>query len=108
MMGVPWHHRDEILRLTMLMVGGMDPEIQREIDDPIQTYAGAAARMVAIVEEIAEQRRAKPEDDLISALVHEDIDGEWFLGWERTMRMFPNTGDSSPEQAARYPIGDEP
>jgi cytochrome P450 len=76
MMGVPWHHGDEILRLTTLMLGGMDPELQHGIDDPIQAYGAAAARMVAIVEEIAELRREKPEDDLISALVHGDVDGE--------------------------------
>jgi cytochrome P450 len=60
----------------MLMVGGMDPEIRQEIGDPVETYAAAAARMVAIVEDIAEQRRVKPEVEVISALVQGDVDGE--------------------------------
>jgi hypothetical protein len=57
MMGVPWHHGDEILSLTTLMLGGMDPQIRQGIDNPFQSYGAAASRMVAIVEEIALQRR---------------------------------------------------
>ncbi|MCI2418077.1 cytochrome P450 [Saccharopolyspora sp. K220] len=68
LLGLPQEHRKEIFEWSNQMVGYDDPEYD------IQPEA-AAAEMLGYFTNMAEQRRGCPMDDIVSKLVHADIDG---------------------------------
>ncbi|MGP4019627.1 cytochrome P450 [Saccharopolyspora sp. 5N708] len=68
LLGLPQEHRKEIFDWSNQMVGYDDPEYD------IQPEA-AAAEMLGYFTNMAEQRRGCPMDDIVSKLVHADIDG---------------------------------
>jgi cholest-4-en-3-one 26-monooxygenase len=72
LMGVPIEDRHRIFDLTNRLIGFDDPEFQTSMEDG----RIAAAEMWAYAQELGDLRRESPRDDLISTLVHAEVDGE--------------------------------
>jgi cytochrome P450 len=79
MMGIPERDYETVLDNTNIILGGADPEFFNE-DDGVDAVATklliAGETLKKIVEELARDRRGNPTDDLVSALVNANIDGE--------------------------------
>jgi methyl-branched lipid omega-hydroxylase len=75
MMGIPDALVGEIFRLTTIMTAGGDPDLL-PTDEPVAVFLEAGAAMSGIVRELAEERAKRPTDDLTSALVRAEVDGE--------------------------------
>jgi cytochrome P450 len=75
MIGIPEHRRDEVTAAAGAMVSWNDPDFIGDgepisvLFNGLMTLHGAASELVAL-------RRAEPADDLMSALVHSEVDGE--------------------------------
>src|ERR1700677_4491547 len=61
---------DEILKLSYSLFGGED--VVRSVDE----YRAATAEMRAYLPELLAPRRSAPKDDLITRLLHAEVDGE--------------------------------
>ncbi|WP_320669738.1 cytochrome P450 [Patulibacter defluvii] len=75
MLGVPEADRDELVHHADAMVSWNDP-VYLDGRDPIAVVGEALFRLHQACSELAEERRASPGDDLLSQLVHAEIDGE--------------------------------
>ncbi|MBK5223084.1 MAG: cytochrome P450 [Acidimicrobiia bacterium] len=72
MMGVPRSEFDTVLRATNVILGAGDPEMLG--GQPVgEALFGAGIELTELMNELAEDRRANPRDDLTSALVHNDL-----------------------------------
>ncbi len=78
MMGVPEEDRRGIYELGNRMVGFDDPELQEGHDQEVREDNGeaASAEMFLYAAKLAEKSRANPSDDLASALLTAEVDGE--------------------------------
>lgn len=75
MMGIPRQDWDLMFDLGNQLIGAQDPEYQQ--DNSIQqTGREAAMQMVMYFAKLIEERKTAPGDDLLSALIHGEIDGE--------------------------------
>ena len=72
LIGVPEHDRHKIFAWTNTIVGAEDPEYFHSDD---QVHA-AMAEMFEYVQGLSEQRRRAPRDDIMSALLSADVDGD--------------------------------
>ena len=72
MMGVPVEDRHKIFEWSNQMIGSDDPEYSVTREDAI----GAATEMFLYSAELAAAKRADPGDDIISALLQAEVDGE--------------------------------
>ena len=84
MIGLPeadWHRMFE---LSNMLVGRDDPDFQYE-DDVAES---AAAEIYAYCDAVAADRRANPRDDLMTALVQAEVDGERLSDAELKMFFF--------------------
>jgi cytochrome P450 len=72
LLGIPQEDRGRIVDWSNRMVGMEDPEFATEPD------AGqlAALQLHAYANELAERRRREPRDDIVSALLRAEVDGE--------------------------------
>ncbi len=77
MMGIPASQHDFIFDCTNVILGAGDPEYG---GDDLATLPakllGAGAQLTQLVQELGRARRETPTDDLTSALVNAEIDGE--------------------------------
>ena len=71
-LGVPQEDRHKVFEWSNRMLGGEDPEYQLPFEQGIQV----AIDMFLYANKLAEERRAAPREDLISALLHGEVDGE--------------------------------
>ena len=69
LLGIPQEDRRKIFTWSNQMVGADDPEYQADSRD-------AAAELVGYSMVLAEDRRACPRDDIITKLVHAQLDGD--------------------------------
>ena len=69
MLGLEPHLWPRMVELTNMMIGGFDDEGR----DAAQT---ASAEVYALCDEMAAARRIDPRDDVMTALVHAEVDGE--------------------------------
>ena len=76
MMGVPRSETATVLRCANWILSGGDPDVLPEGMDPLQAILQAGMELSALVEPLAAARRAQPTDDLVSALIHAEVDGE--------------------------------
>jgi cytochrome P450 len=75
MLGVPEEDRERLVYYSDAMVSGADPDYLQG-REPLAVLGEALWILHQACTELAEQRRAHPTDDLLSALVHARIDGE--------------------------------
>jgi len=76
MMGIPETEYAGVFRCSNVILSSGDPEYVPEDTDPIAAFLQAGQEMTALMEEIASRRTAHPADDLTSALLTTNIDGE--------------------------------
>jgi cytochrome P450 len=75
MMGIPRSDFDRVLDATNIILSGGDREFIGD-GDPMTAILGAGIQLTELMNELAEDRRKNPTDDLTSKLVHHDLDGE--------------------------------
>ena len=71
LLGVPQSICPQIFAWSNKMIGNQDPEYAVDLAEA----AAAATEMYAYVNGLAEERLAEPQEDLISALLHGEVDG---------------------------------
>ena len=71
MMGIPRSEFQTVMDATNVILGGGDPEFVG--DDPISAMLGAGITLTGLMNEVAEDRRTNPRDDLTSALIHAEV-----------------------------------
>jgi cholest-4-en-3-one 26-monooxygenase len=71
-LGVPREDRKIIFELSNRLVGSEDPDYQ--VDEVSATTA--AMEMYAYAQQLADDRRANPRDDIVTALLQAEVDGE--------------------------------
>jgi cytochrome P450 len=77
MMGIPNDHYEMVLANTNMILSGFDPEFIGENQDQLAgQLLGAGAALAELVTGLAAIRAREPADDLLSALVTANIDGE--------------------------------
>jgi methyl-branched lipid omega-hydroxylase len=76
MMGIPRSHEQFIFDGTNKILGALDPEYIPRTDDVMATVYKTSEAMVELAADIARDRIKDPQDDLISALVTAEVDGE--------------------------------
>ena len=74
MMGIPRSEFQTVLQSTNMILGAGDPEMLPSQDMGGLFNAGVA--LISLMSELADKRRSEPTDDLTSALVHANVDGE--------------------------------
>ena len=72
MMGIPEADHRRIFELTNVILGIGDPEYGTTLD----VLMGAAVELSQYAQALAEDRRARPRDDITTALMQADVDGE--------------------------------
>ena len=82
LMGIPDSERQRVLEQSNIILSGGDPEFIPEGVDPITAFLGAGTDLVALMDDLAADRRADPTSDLTSALVNTSVDGEQLSGQE--------------------------
>ena len=91
LLGVPASDRSLLLGWTNRVIGYQDPEHATTTDDdhgrPVNPRSPRALQdMFAYADALAADKRAHPGDDLMTALVHAEVDGRALTGTE--LRMF--------------------
>ena len=72
MMGVPEHDHQQIFHWTNIILGFGDPDMSTDFEEFMKVAIDIGAYATAL----AEDRRAHPRDDLTTALVAAEVDGE--------------------------------
>lgn len=72
MMGIPECDHQRVFGWTNVILGFGDPDIATDIDE----FASAAMAIGGYATELADDRRSSPGDDLTTALVQAELDGE--------------------------------
>ncbi len=75
MMGIPRSEFSTVLDATNVILGSGDPDYVGD-RDPREAAAMAGIQLIQLMNELAEERRLKPTDDLTSQLVHTDVGEE--------------------------------
>ena len=72
LLGVPFEDRHRLFEWSNKMIGSRDPEysVSQEI------ARGAAIEMFMYSGELAKKRRAEPRDDIVTALLNAEVDGD--------------------------------
>ncbi|GAB3453331.1 cytochrome P450 [Streptomonospora sediminis] len=77
MMGIPPSRQEMVLANSNTVLAGNDPDyLGGDIDTALTKLLEAGAQLSELLAELAAQRRAEPTDDLTSALVNANVDGE--------------------------------
>ncbi|MEJ8280675.1 cytochrome P450 [Pseudonocardia spirodelae] len=76
MMGVPESHHRFVYDRTNVILGASDPEYVPDRADIVTALLTAGGELAALMRELGAARRAEPTDDVTSALVNAEIDGE--------------------------------
>jgi cytochrome P450 len=77
MMGIPDDSYDMVLRNTNYILSGFDPDlIGEDLDAAVGRLLTAGADLSDLVAALAQDRAENPRDDLVSALVTANTDGE--------------------------------
>jgi cytochrome P450 len=75
MVGIPEEHRRTVAYESQFPDGWRDPRLLQGAE-PLARVAQAILTVHGIAMELVEARRRKPEDDLVTALVQAEVDGE--------------------------------
>lgn len=76
MMGIPKSHYQEVFDQTNILLSAGDPEYVADGTNVMDAFLNSAASLAGVMTELAAFRADEPADDLTSALVHAEIDGE--------------------------------
>jgi methyl-branched lipid omega-hydroxylase len=76
MMGVPESQYATVLRCSNIILSGGDPEYVPEGSDPVLAFITAGQELTDLMNELSAQRIDHPADDLTTALITTNIDGE--------------------------------
>ncbi len=76
MMGVPASEFDGVFRCSNVILSGGDPEYIPPGTDPVVAFMQAGQELTALMESLAARRLEDPQDDLTTALITTNIDGE--------------------------------
>ncbi|RJL34678.1 cytochrome P450 [Bailinhaonella thermotolerans] len=76
MMGISEEHYQFVFDRSNVILGGFDPEYVEDFDQAAAKLLTAGMELQRLVMDLAAFRKEKPTDDLISTLVHANIDGE--------------------------------
>jgi methyl-branched lipid omega-hydroxylase len=83
MIGIPDDQYETVLAKTNLILSGFDPEfMSADPDQVVVQLLGAGQDLADLVTSLAAARAQAPGDDLVSALVTANIDGEQLTGAE--------------------------
>jgi len=83
MMGIPDDQYEMVLTRTNMILSGFDPEfISEDPDQVVVQLLGAGQELAELVTSLAAARAQTPGDDVVSALVTANIDGEQLTGAE--------------------------
>jgi cytochrome P450 len=84
MMGIPKSHHQFVFDRTNVILGAGDPEYTPDPDPAkiIPALLQAGAELATLVQDLGRHRMQHPTDDLTSALVNAEIDGERLEGSE--------------------------
>jgi cytochrome P450 len=82
LMGVPESEYDGIFARSNIILGAGDPEYIPEGNDIGAALLTAGYELSELVQELGRHRTEHPTDDLTSALVHAEVDGEHLSGQE--------------------------
>jgi cholest-4-en-3-one 26-monooxygenase len=80
LVGAPLEDRERIYQLSNYLVGADDPEFQGPAGQRLQH--AAALEIYAYAGQLAERRRARPEDDIVTRLLQPNEAGEVLTGYE--------------------------
>lgn len=76
MMGIPESCYDDVFRCSNVILSEGDPEYIPDEVDPIAAFLQAGQELTTLMQEIGEDRLARPRDDLTTGLVTTNVDGE--------------------------------
>ena len=76
MMGIPESDYRSVFDRTNIIIGAGDPEYVPDPLSVIPALLQAGQDLSMLVQDLARVRRDKPTDDLTSALIHAEVDGE--------------------------------
>ncbi|MQA15782.1 MAG: cytochrome P450, partial [Pseudonocardiaceae bacterium] len=74
--GIPASQHDFVFDRSNVVLGAQDPEYVPEGANIVEALLGAANDLRELVKDLGAVREAQPTDDLVSALVNAEIDGE--------------------------------
>lgn len=72
MMGIPRDYWQRVFELTNTILGAGDPELT----PTMEALMAAVMELAMIAQAVGEDRLANPTDDLVSAMMHAEVDGE--------------------------------
>ena len=78
MMGIPACDHDRVFHWTNIILGFGDPDLTTDYDE----FGRTAMEIGGYAHQLAEDRRADPHDDLTTALVNAEVDGERLTSME--------------------------
>ena len=77
MMGIPESQHQFVFDKTNVILGGADPEYgPQELVERFFSGIAAARELFQLMDDLRRQRLAQPTDDLTSALVHAEVEGD--------------------------------
>jgi cytochrome P450 len=84
MMGIPESDHAVVLEQSNIILSGGDPDVlgTESDDEALGLFLTAGQILSELMGKLAEERKARPTDDLTSALVNADADGETLTGQE--------------------------
>jgi methyl-branched lipid omega-hydroxylase len=76
MMGIPDDDRAMVLQQSNVILSGGDPELVEDEEHMVTAFLKAGELLAGLMTRLAVERRARPTDDLTTALVTTEVDGE--------------------------------
>jgi cytochrome P450 len=76
LMGIPESEYDLVFDMTNIILSNGDPEFIPEGANPLEAFMNAGASLATLMHGLIAERRETPTDDLTSALINAEIDGE--------------------------------